>query len=75
MVRSFATPALICWARDKVLKIEKRRGEIFGYNAAPKVSVRVVTEDVISAESARLEAELAAAEAAERSPTENPGDR
>lgn len=50
-------------ALDRILKIEKRRAEIYGYDAPKRTTVNVVTEDAIIAEINRLEAQMAQAEA------------
>lgn len=49
-------------ALDRILKLEKRRAEIFGYDAPRRSTVNVVTEDAIMAEINRLEAEMSEAE-------------
>ena len=50
-------------AMDRILRIEKRRADIFGYDAPKRATISVVTEDLIVAEIKRLEAELATAAA------------
>jgi hypothetical protein len=50
-------------ALDRILKLEKRRAEIFGYDAPRRSSVQVVTEDPIMAEINRLREEMEMAEA------------
>lgn len=50
-------------AMDRILKVEKRRAEIFGYDAPKRSEVKVITEDAILAEIARLEAQMEQAEA------------
>ena len=46
-------------AIDRLLKIERRRAEIMGYDAPKRKELTVISESMIDAEIARLEAELA----------------